>query len=226
MREIAKEIKERLSKADKQTEQARNHLIAVNQLLAEAKGLCDEEGFNKFREMFCPQLGRSQAYSLMAIATGKMTIAEHRAQERDRKRKTRANKKTAPANSGTVPENSKLRQQEVTPITGKDAPAVPEQPLEDANTTSAISPRDQLAFNFTSAFLELNRVTKNRDATRFVKAHVEADDLARVGSLLIDLAALKRSGAFSSSLGNNPVSPQLAAEQMKTRPEAGDAAAA
>ena len=50
---------------------ANDHLIAIDQLLAEAKELCDGGGFNKFRELFCPQLGKSQAYALLAIAAGK-----------------------------------------------------------------------------------------------------------------------------------------------------------
>ena len=60
-----------------------NHLIAVEQLLTEAKELCDVGGFDKFRELCCPQLGKSQAYALLAIGTGKKTLAEHRAEERD-----------------------------------------------------------------------------------------------------------------------------------------------
>jgi hypothetical protein len=71
LQQIGKEIAARLAKADKQTELARNHLIAIDELLAEAKELCDGGGFNKFRELFCPQLGKSQAYALLAIAAGK-----------------------------------------------------------------------------------------------------------------------------------------------------------
>jgi hypothetical protein len=61
LQQIGKEITARLAKADKKAKEANDHLIAVNQLLAEAKGLCDCDGFEKFRETFCPQLGRSQA---------------------------------------------------------------------------------------------------------------------------------------------------------------------
>ena len=86
LRQIGKEITERLAKADKQTQLARDHLIAIEQLLKEANELCDGGGFKKFRELFCPQLGKSQAYALLAIAAGKKTFAEHRANERERKR--------------------------------------------------------------------------------------------------------------------------------------------
>lgn len=106
LQQIGKEIKERLAKADKQTEVAQNHLIAIEKLLIEAKELCDGGGFNKFRELFCPQLGKSQAYALLAVAAQKKTLAEHRTEERERKQRTRAKQKAAAANSGTVPETA------------------------------------------------------------------------------------------------------------------------
>jgi hypothetical protein len=70
LRQIAQEIEVRLSKADKRAQQAQDHLITVDELLSEAKNLCDDGGFKKFRELFCPQLGKSQAYALLAIAGG------------------------------------------------------------------------------------------------------------------------------------------------------------
>ena len=122
LQQIGREITERLKKADKQTQLADDHVIAVNQLLAEAKELCDGGGFNKFRELFCPQLKKSQAYALLAIARGKKTFAEHRAEERERRQRTRANQKTAAANSGKVPEKSGPE--------AEGAPAPPDQVAE------------------------------------------------------------------------------------------------
>ncbi len=95
LQQIGNEITELLAEADKQIELAQNHLIAVKQLLVEAKELCDGGGFKKFQEMFCPQLRKSQAYALLAISAGKKTLAEHRSEERERKRRTRANQKAA-----------------------------------------------------------------------------------------------------------------------------------
>ena len=106
LQQIGREIAERLKRAEKQAKLAADHVIAVDKLLAEAKELCDGGGFKKFRELFCPQLGKSQAYVLLAIAAGKKTLAEHRTEERERKQKSRANQKTVAANSGTVPEKS------------------------------------------------------------------------------------------------------------------------
>ncbi len=103
LRQIGKEITERLAKADKQTQLAQDHLIAIQQLLAEAEKLCDGGGFKKFHELFCPQLGKSQAYALLAIGAGKKAFAEHRADECERKRRTRANQKARARDSGDSP---------------------------------------------------------------------------------------------------------------------------
>jgi Protein of unknown function (DUF3102) len=62
---------------------------------------------------------------------------------------------------------------------------------QDGRSQGRVSSRDKLVFNFTSAFLELHRQTKSREAARFTKSRVKADDLARLGQLLTDLASLK-----------------------------------
>jgi uncharacterized Zn finger protein (UPF0148 family) len=119
---IGQEITARLAKADKKTQEANDHLIAVNQLLAEAKRLCDSGGFQKFRELFCPQLGKSQAYAMLAIAAGRKTIEQHRSEERERKQKTRERQKAA-TNSGTVPEKLQpLNQSDANVVAGISAP--------------------------------------------------------------------------------------------------------
>jgi len=93
--QIGREIAERLKKADKHANAAADQVLAVDLLLAEAKGLCDGAGFDKFRERFCPQLGKSQAYARLAIATGKKTLPEHRTAERERKQKSRATQRAS-----------------------------------------------------------------------------------------------------------------------------------
>ena len=95
LQQIGREITERTYKVEKQFKLATDHAIAVEELLAEAKGLCDRGGFNKFRELYCPKLAKSQAYALRAIAAGKKTGTEHRTEERERKRRTRANQNRA-----------------------------------------------------------------------------------------------------------------------------------
>ena len=90
LQQIGREITERLKKADKQTELADNNVIAVDQLLAEARELCDADGFDAFRKQYCPALGRSRAYAVLAITAGKKTVEQDRAESRVRQAKKRA----------------------------------------------------------------------------------------------------------------------------------------
>jgi hypothetical protein len=106
-------------------------------------------------------------------------------------------------------------------VTGEPKPAEPR---------SAGNQRGELLHDFTSAVMGLIRTTKNREAKRFAKTAVPADDLARLGKLLTDLANLKKSGAFKPtatviSYGNVAVSPEQSAEEMKAKHAALDAAA-
>jgi hypothetical protein len=63
-------------------------------------------------------------------------------------------------------------------------------PLNGGSRSRANS-RDELVFNFTAAFIRLHRLTKSREAARFTKSKVSADDLAQLGQLLTELASLK-----------------------------------
>ncbi len=151
LQQIGKEIRQRIAKAERQAELAQNHLIAVDQLLAEAKTMCDEGGFEKFRESFCPQLGKSQAYALLAIAAGKKTLAEHRADERERKRRTRANQKALESLSGTVPENreSPLELQDATTGVGEVEATTNLADKPPAEPRSRVQSKDEALFGFT-----------------------------------------------------------------------------
>jgi hypothetical protein len=183
LQQIGQEIKERLEKARKYHQDAEDHLIAVNQRITEAKLLCDTGGFKKFREMFCPQLSKSQAYVLHAIGSGRKTLAQHRTEQRDRQRKSRAKCKSPPDNSVTVtekpeaPKNPKLQ-------TGGDKPRKGE---------SAIPSGDETLSRFSGLVLELVRVTDKKRAERFDRTSVSANDLRKLGKLLTNVADLKES---------------------------------
>ena len=207
LQQIGREIAERLKKAEKQAKLAADHVIAVDKLLTEAKGLCDGGGFNKFREQFCPQLGKSQAYALRAIAAGKKTLAEHRTEERKRKRKSRANQEAVAANSGTVPENS------------NPEPEVPATPTRDGEPVTTIVARDQsvgpVKFPsgvtqkdtvpaFTSHVMELKHRISKHKIEHFLATAVPADVLAEIGKFLGDLAIRKKSEAIKPETGNVP----------------------
>jgi len=91
LQEIGKEIRERFKKAQNGYKKADDHMDTIKVLLNEAESLCDEGGFKKFQELLCPQLGKSRAYELRAIARNKRTIEETRARTRERVAKHRAN---------------------------------------------------------------------------------------------------------------------------------------
>ncbi len=227
LKQIGQEIAARLAKADKQTELAQNHLIAIDELLAEAKELCDGGAFKRFRELFCPQLGKSQAYALLAIAAGKKTLAEHRTGERERKQRTRANQKAAAANSGTVPEKPEPapepsgRQEAPPEIAPADAPSiVPEQTPEAAKPRRAVTPKDEALFDFTARVCDLIRRTRGQKLDHFAKTAVSVDDLAKLGKFLTDLANLKKR---SAARGNDTVSTERSAEDMKAKHAAREA---
>jgi hypothetical protein len=60
-------------KAGVELRKANDNWITVTQLLAEAKAKCNAGGFKAFKEKFCPDLGRSRIYELLAIGAGKKT---------------------------------------------------------------------------------------------------------------------------------------------------------
>jgi hypothetical protein len=62
---------------------------------------------------------------------------------------------------------------------------------QNGGSRSKTNSRDELVFSFTAAFIGLHRLTKSREAARFTKSKVKADDLAQLGQLLTELASLK-----------------------------------
>jgi hypothetical protein len=78
---LSKRVVAYLEKAQKYEEKA-DHYTTASQYLAQAKAICNEGGFAAFWDRFCPSLGRSRAYELLAIAAGNKTIADVRADRR------------------------------------------------------------------------------------------------------------------------------------------------
>jgi hypothetical protein len=224
LQQIGREIAERLKKAHKQKEIADNHLIAVNELIIEAKELCDGGGFNKFRELFCPQLGKSQAYVLLAIGTGKKTLAGHRIEERERKRQTRANQKAAAANSGTVPENADPETETPGGRIGDGEPGsttiTPEPSVGPAKGPSGGTTNDSIS-GFNSHVMALKQRISNHKVDHFAATAIPADILAKIGKFLSDLANLKKSEAAKSApttapTDNSAFSAEQSAEDVRT----------
>jgi hypothetical protein len=200
LQQIGREIAERLKKAEKQAKLAADHVIAVDKLLAEAKGLCDGGGFNKFRELFCPQLGKSQAYALRAIAAGKKTLAEHRTEERKRKRKSRANQKAVAASSGTVPEKSEPEAPGAPTEAGAVEPTsiAPEQTPEPTKMPSLGMPCHNVLLEVTARVDGLIRKIGRREPGQFTGIGVETDRIVKLAVFLLDLANHKEPGIVKS----------------------------
>jgi hypothetical protein len=179
---------------------------------------------------------------MRAIAAGKKSLAQHRAEESERKRRTRARQRAA-TESGTVPENRLVQQDD--PIEAGQAEtdaAEPEQTPElgeqrDAEPTgnstkkkpesrrSGVAREDTALIYFNERVLDLIQKTKSQKIERFVKTAIPADDLGRLGKFISSLANLVRSrGAISKETmrveGNGVVPAEQSAEEMKAKLEA------
>jgi hypothetical protein len=195
LQQIAREITEKFEEVRKQAKRINNHVIAINNLITEAQGLCDVGGFDKFRELFCPQLGKSQAYVRLAIANGKTTLVEHRAKERERKQKTRANQKAVVANSGTVPENSDTEPEAL----AAPADAEPETNIAPEQQTpglskarGSVSPGDEALMGFSSVVCRLLQIIKNKKPERYAKTSHDPDDLEMIGQFFIAVGIIRK----------------------------------
>ena len=192
LREIGKEIRERFKRAENGYQKANNHMDAIKALLDEAESLCEEGGFKKFQEILCPELSKSRAYELLAIARHMTSIEETRARTRERVAKHRANKPAAPL-SDTVTENLA---EDATSAPPEDqgidggAPLVPEQ---QAKTRSESATGDPTLINFSGWVTELVRATSIKDVKRFAETSVAVDELEHLGKFLIDIANFKKS---------------------------------
>ena len=92
---IGREIEAKASKADTYQTKADDMVASIRQLLVEAESYCDKGGFNAFRKKLCPSLGRSRAYELLAIASGKKSLAEVKAKHAVRQARHMAKLKAA-----------------------------------------------------------------------------------------------------------------------------------
>jgi hypothetical protein len=116
--DLAKRISTHLAKADQYTEKSENHRITATQYLIEAKAACDEGGFQAFCERF--KIGRSRAYELVAIGTGKKTVTETRAATAERVRKHR--EKAATLSVTAVVMGAKINRPTIVAVTHQTAP--------------------------------------------------------------------------------------------------------
>jgi hypothetical protein len=83
-----------LTKAYAHREEYEQHLAKAKEIIGQVRQLCDDDGFTAFYEIFhetfCPNVGRSRTYELLALATGKTSIKDARAKTRERVARHRA----------------------------------------------------------------------------------------------------------------------------------------
>jgi hypothetical protein len=176
LQEIGEEITARLTTADRALERAENHTIAIDQLLSEAKAFCDEGGFKRFKEKFCPSLGRSRSYELFAVSAGRKTDEQTKNETRERQRKYRTKIK------------AKLAETERLPV--GDRPDVEIGPLvTDEPERNAVNATDIALREFNEKILRLVQMTRGRKPERFDKTSVRASDLSQFGRFLEKVAA-------------------------------------
>jgi len=195
---IGEEIEAKVSKADGYQTKAGDMVDSIKKLLAEAKEYCDEDGFNAFRKHYCPLLGKSRAYELLAIASGRKSVEEVKAGNSARQAKHIAKLKAA-ATSPLVTECAQplALSDSVESHTEADGVGahsiVPEQPPEPARPRSAVAQKDDAVSKFTDIVLELVRRTDKGKPERFAGTAVRVNDLAKLGQFLIEVANLKKS---------------------------------
>lgn len=94
---IGREIEAKATKADTYHGKAIDMVDSIKALLIEAHSYCDHDGFNAFRKRYCPSLGRSRAYELLAIASGRKSVGQIKAQGAARQARHVAKLKAAAA---------------------------------------------------------------------------------------------------------------------------------
>jgi hypothetical protein len=213
LQDLGRRIAVHSDKARKCEEKAEQHYTTIAQLLVTAQRACDDGGFNAFREMFFPNLGKSRVYELLTIGTNKKSFEEIKASTRARVAKHRAIKAKAPP-SVTVTDKPEPGAQGAPEI---EAPSIASEHVpEPTNPPSSVSPGHEALIGFSSVVCKLVQITRNKKAERYAKTTVSVDELASLGKFLTDVANLKMSGADVPVLsGNGIVSPEQSAGEMK-----------
>ena len=110
---IGKEVEARVSKFEKLETKTSEMAVSIEQLLVEArKYVSDDAAFVAFRKRYCPSLGKSRTYELLAIESGRKTVEDIRAAIRRRVAKHRKAKATKSGNGqvSVTPASGDLRQ--------------------------------------------------------------------------------------------------------------------
>jgi hypothetical protein len=143
-------------KAGVELQKAQDHRDAIAKLLYEARAKCRGSGFKVFKEKYCPDLGRSRIYELLAIGSGKKSLEESRADKRASVAKSR---RKASATSPPVADTPEAPPVAVTPEIGPSATIAAEKSAEKSAEALSTDPN----------------VTENAEAGAKANAEANAD---------------------------------------------------
>jgi hypothetical protein len=101
--DTGKRVRIHLAKANQHDKKAKDHWVSAACLLAEAKTACTEDGFETFHLKFCPELGRSRTYELLAIASGTKSVEQIQAETCERVARHRAKASSSVTVTDSIP---------------------------------------------------------------------------------------------------------------------------
>ena len=118
-----------------------------NVLLVQARAKCKEAGetFEKFRKQYCPDLGRSRLYALLAIADGRKTVEQARAEKRESVAKSRA--KAESSTSAAVGDTPKVTGNDIDTETSAEARKAAASEPEPCDAGANVSALDDVTVN-------------------------------------------------------------------------------
>jgi hypothetical protein len=151
-------------KAGHELRKAQDESDTINKvLLVQARAKCKEAGesFKKFRKQYCPDLSRSRLYAVLAIADGRKTVEQDRAEKRESVAKSRAKAVSSTSAVG-------------------DTPTVPRVATPNGTTVeiSGFSPKSKVPGNDvdTEASAEARKEAASEPEPRDTGANVSAPD--------------------------------------------------
>jgi hypothetical protein len=169
---IAREIEAKASKAETYHGKATDMVDSIKALLIEAQSFCDKGGLNAFRRRYCPSLGRSRAYEILSIASGRKSAQQIKTSNAARQARHVAKLKAAAA----------AMRRDGRPLL-TDPPRAMPAPSRDGSDTVR---------GFTARVLELVLMTATVDPKTFNSVTIEADDLRKLADFLMAVADLRK----------------------------------
>ena len=116
LQKLGREIEARVKRLEQYGGKAVDMKDSIEHLLRDARKHCaDDDAFAAFKKKFCPQLGKSRTYELLAIEQGKKTIEQIRSETRKRVADHRARQNNPVTENPSVTGNEDKAKQSASP---------------------------------------------------------------------------------------------------------------